>query len=395
MLKKIYHMKTITIKKHNAFLIIYILLSFSVYLGVSDNLIQQGSYYSSKDLFADVAAVEGNVGLKIWADSAFYTTVSKEYDLKEIALVFAIHPNTVGPFIILKMFNSSELLIYILNVIIFLFSVSVLIKYYPVNKYKFVMLLCISPMLLSSLLAINKEIFAMLSMSMFLVYLKNKNPMFLIVCVLSAFLTRWEMVFVVIVLLISFSKYNFLRNKRAIMIAICLVSISMIFPFFLDNIFAHTYVRTMEAINTYEGGGTGLYTIWLKLQTNYCYFLAFIPKTIHALIGAVASLNINNIINKVGLYHSLISVSQSFVYLFLLIQIIIRKKINIDNDIFFIAVIFCIFINLSFIVALRYLFPLHLLLALLLSTRNLKKHMLSQTKVITPHCVSDRISALP
>jgi hypothetical protein len=335
-------------------------------------LIQQGSYYSLKEFWTNLE-VEDNRGLNLWADSTTYTAVSKAYDLKDIAIVFALHPNYLGPFIILKIFNSSEFLIYLLNVIILLFSVSALIKYYPVNKYNFVLLLCISPMLLSSLLAINKEIFAMLSMSMFLVYLKNKKYSFLIACLFSAFLARWEMVFIIIVLLISFSKYNYFRNKRSIMIATYLVSISVIFPLFLDNIFANSYVRTMEAINAYEGGGTGLYALWLKIQENYCYFLAFIPKTIHALIGATLSLNIYNIINKVGLYHSLISVSQSFVYLFLLIQIIMKKKINIANDIFYVAIIFCIFINLSFVVALRYLFPLHLLFALLLSLRNFDK----------------------
>lgn len=377
----IFNLEKLTIKKHNAFLMIYILLSFLVYLGVSDYLIQQGNVESMQQLFKNLS-YENNIGLNLWADSTTYTAASKEYDLKDIGLLYDIHPNFLGPFLVLKIFNSNELLIYLFNVILFLSSVLVLIKYYPVNKYKFVLLLCISPMLLSSLLAINKEIFAMYSMSMFLIYRKNRKPIFLFACLLSAYISRLEMVFVMIVLLLSFSKYNYFRNKRLIMIAVYLVSVSVIFPFMLDNAYyAHNYERTLEAIDmyeTYEAKGTGIFALFLKLQENFCYFLAFIPKTLHALIGAAFRVNIYNIINKVDFYHAFITVSQSFVYLFLLIQMIMKKKINIDNEIFYIAIIFCIFINLSLVITTRYLFPLHLLFVLLLSTRNLQKHTMHQ-----------------
>jgi hypothetical protein len=375
----------ITIKKYQILIFFYIILSLMLYLSVSEHLIEEGSAQTLNEFFKNLSN-DNDIGLHLWADSSTYTVLSKQYDFKDILLVLILHPNYLGPFIILKIFNSSELLIYLFNIIIFLFSVSILIKYYPVNKYKFVLLLCASPMLLSSLLAINKEIFAMLSISMFLVYVKKKKNIFLIVCILSAIITRWQLAVVMIILTMIFSKYNYFRHLRFTTVVICLASISIAYPMLTQTLFEREYTHALRGMTEWEGGGTGALAFMLKLQDKYCYFLVFLPKTIHLLVGNIAQFNIFKLINKIDFYNMFIVISQSLVYLFLLIQIIMKKKINIDNDIFYVALIFCIFTSMTPVIALRYFFPLHLLFSLMLSTRSFRKVKGVPNKFDTPQC---------
>lgn len=364
----------IIFKKYKILLFLYILLSFAVYLHVSDHLIEEGSF-QSLDVFFQEISNEENIGLHLWADSSTYTVLSKEYALNDISLIMDLSPNYLGPFLILKVFGSNENLIYIFNVIIFLLSISILIKHYNLNEQRFVLLLCSSPMVFTSLLSINKEVLTIFSLSMFLAYIKKRKLMYVVICLISAVLARWQFIFIMILLLMSFSKYNYFKNNRYVIILLSLAVISLLYPILTQNIFEHYNAVALDGAIEWEGKGSGLFPFWINMQNNFLYFIIFIPKTLHLLVGTISQFSITKIINRIDFYNSFVVVSQSLVFMFLLVQMTLKKKININNDVFYIALIMCIFISMTPIFAPRYLFPLHLLFALTLSMRkNLRKY---------------------
>jgi hypothetical protein len=363
-------MTEIWVKKHNLLIFIYILISLVLFLFVAEPLLQKyGSAESLDELFN--MAREDNTKLQFYADSATYITLSKQFDFKDILEVILLNENAVGPFIILKFFNSNAILIYIFNVAIFLYSIFVLIKYYPVKKTCFIAILCISPILFTSLLSINKEIVSIFSMANFLAYYKSGKPRYAVISFLFSALVRWQFILIVTFLIFLFSKLNKIMNNRYLVIITLLISISIIYPLLTGSIFKH--VNEVLMSSEIDPKGSGLFFYWVKMQNNYLYFLIFVPKLLHILFGTMFRFSLTEIINKVDFYNSFIITTQSIISFCLFIFVITKKKLNLNNDLFYISLIYCIVFAISPIYGPRYFIPLHLLFAIMLAIPNYAK----------------------
>jgi hypothetical protein len=118
--------------------------------------------------------------------------------------------------------------------------------------------------------------------------------------------------------------------------------------------------------------GSGLYILFLNIQRHFGYFLVFIPKTLHQLIGILA--RVKNLFNYQDFYNDVIVILQSMAFLVQLVALFF-KKLKFKNNVLFLALLYCIIIGLSPIFAPRYFFPVYILFSIYLSDIENKKSL--------------------
>jgi hypothetical protein len=106
------------------------------------------------------------------------------------------------------------------------------------------------------------------------------------------------------------------------------------------------------------------------VQNNYGYFLVFLPKTLHQMIGPLSRVDkvtdMSNFFNNdVLFFHSLATAG-------LLVAALLRRRLRLDLDPIYIAAVYAAVFGLSPIFSPRYFLPIYVLIAIALALRPLR-----------------------
>lgn len=319
-----------------------------------------------------------NNGFRLYADHPTYVNTYNSAD--NILDVLILHPNYLGPITLLFLTNNNLYFIYIFNVAVFLISIAVTIRFLKINNFLYVCLLIINPILLISLFSVNKEIFALLSTSLFIVSLERSSFKFLVISIIISLCARKELgvfyLLIFITLRTNTLRTNFNWHKHSLLLYTFLIaSISICGNYLSSNfeVFELYLNESEQAFNTVNSGGT--INLLNQLQNKFGYWCVFLPKTALNLFGSIYRIDSIFVVNDV--YNNVVIWVQSLLFI-ILIPLSISKLQRLDEIIsrklFFSFVVFCIMFSFIAIIQSRYFYPCYILLVIIICIKE-KKYM--------------------
>lgn len=338
-------MKRVIVKKYFLYLILFLTFStiFFIIIGI-DNVSAESS-------------------LRITADAPTYKVLAKQEDIPLIS----IGGNYLGPVLIYKILNCNEYLVYLFNVSIFLLAFKFVKNTKKYNVKLFAKYIMINPIFFFSLFSVNKEILLLCIITGF--YSSDKKRKFLFLCL--SILVRWQLTLFLLLDLLINSKFNFLYKYKKSLIFIFVLVISLVFPI-LQNTFSQVQ-NSSDIFIKEDIDGSGLVGKLNSLQyKNLGYLIVVWPKIIQNLIGPL--IRIRKIFDFSDFYNNFIMMANAFCNLIMLILFILKRKIDIENELFFSMIIFSIIFGLSTFIQPRYFLPIYVLMALILSEKGKKNN---------------------
>lgn len=313
-----------------------------------------------------IDAIEENIDFNFFADSETYMNL---YKMKlSFAELSALNFNLLGPLFILKVLGGNYYLIFVLNMIVFYSAFKKIITIYSMDAVKFLLLLIFSPLMIGSVIGINKEIFSFLVIALLLQYNSTKRIKFLIWVVILSFLVRWQLCLVSLIFALATSPINPWRNRRLSTLITLILGVSIFYPLNLSSFSYVDNVATLVGEKSTEG--SGLFTALIGIQNQlFGYILVFVPKAFFLFVGLIY--RINKIFDMTDLYNNFFVLSQSL-FNTVLIYWTIRKKAGLRNNFVYFGVIYLVVFCISPIFAPRYLFPVSILLMCCVSERYAK-----------------------
>jgi hypothetical protein len=314
-----------------------------------------------KNIYIYVAepALNGSIELRVWADAPSYEDAAANYD--DLSELVTIVNNYIGPVLIIKLLNNDYFYIYLLNCLIFIISYFILSKDANIDSSKLLVYLIINPMLFISLMSVNKEIVSLLFIALLISYLKNKKLTYLVLCFFVSFIVRWQLtLFLLIYLALTSPLINIYRFKT-LCIFVLIISAAYIFISQELGVFEDT-ANLFADIDT---RGSGLFVLLNKVQATYGYYIVVVPKTFQNLFGGIT--RISSMFDWSDFYNNFIVLWQSIYLSVTAALLVIRRKFDMNNDIFYLAVVYCALFAISPIIQIRYFFVISIIFAVLLS----------------------------
>jgi hypothetical protein len=301
--------------------------------------------------------------LQFYADTPTYERLARtmplSFDLIQVGA------NLFGPVLILKTLGGDRFLVYLFNVACLTAAFAIVVRTFPVNRLQFLFYLTLTPLVFTSLLSINKEIVAVAATAFFAAYYQSGRRWQLVVGLVASFLVRWQMTLFMLVFIAMASPINPVRRRRLLSIVLLTLAISVAYVHNLDTFQRIDQVASLAGRQEVEG--SGLYGVFLSVQNAYGYVLVFLPKTLHQMIGPLARLD--NVTQVQDFFNNDVILFHSVATLGLLLLALWRRRIRLDLDPIYMAVVYAAVFGLSPIFAPRYFLPIYVLVAIALSLR--------------------------
>lgn len=309
-------------------------------------------------------ALMGRRDLQFYADSLTYHEAARNIDIG-LGLI-TVTSNYLGPVLILKALGSDMVRVFFFNVLVYLVSLRLVMKHFVVASGRYVMILALSPILFSSMQSVNKEILSLLVIVLAAVYLKSGRPIHGVLSFVLSVLVRWQFVVALGAAYFIRSRFNPLREHRWASLLLLVAAISIAYPLQLST-FEHInrVAELGEASNT---GVSGIYSrlIWIQ-NVPLGYLVVVVPKALHLYMGLVFRWAL--LFDWSEFYNNVVIVSQTIANALVLAAVVLRRRFRINNDLILLALVFGAVFALSPIYNPRYLFPVYVLFAVVLSER--------------------------
>ena len=175
-------------------------------------------------------------------------------------------------------------MIAIFNYLLFIFSYWILINTFKVDRLNLLLLFLATPMLLVSILTLNKEILGFFVVSMFTCAIqKNKNRFLIFLILFFSIFVRWQLFFTMFLFLI-FQKFSSGYIRRIVILASIIMIISLVYPIF-HNFFDVQSILNLDINISEQTTKSGFIILLNDLQNIYMFFLAVIPKIMYNLFA--------------------------------------------------------------------------------------------------------------
>jgi hypothetical protein len=251
-----------------------------------------------------------------------------------------------------------------LNLALFWISVELLARIVHGSRAVLYVLLLANPITISSLLAVNKEIFSMLALVLLLYGLVRGKWVVLVFTLICALLVRWQFAVFCVLAMAVYAGFRMPRERRFLTTTILLIAASIAI-WKLDVLLGG--VRDFNlARQKYDG--SGLYEYFVDMQRRGFYWLVFVPKAMHLLFGL--GLRMDRLFDPVSLYNDVWQLLHSTALLTVFCTLIVTRRFNIRSDLVYLSILYLVVFVLTPIYVPRYFYPVYVLwVALLASTR--------------------------
>lgn len=333
--------KEYKLRRRELLVVIYLILAFIFFFMVA------------------LPVMNGTMEFQFYSDSKTYQ-LEAEGSLERNAF-FDLFNNTLGPVQILLLLGPRNyFLIFLFNIVLFLIS----LKYFNassinVNKNLLFSLILLSPITFTSLMSVNKEIIALLCVSLMAYNHTRKKISVIILTIILSYLVRWQFTGFYVVYLLFFSKINFFRNHRLAVFIILLLGISAVLFVTRDTLLWKVFSRIDDVADTWDEG-RGTFLIVQRIQDEYGYIFAFIPKVLLLLCSMISRYAL--IFDFTDAYNNFILFFQTIWNILILYLTYKKKCMNFQNDYFYIALVYCAIYAITPIFNTRYFYPAMLFL---------------------------------
>lgn len=315
--------------------------------------------------------LEAGADYQFYADSRTYMELAN--DKMGLLEMIILNPNLIGPVYIARSLLCDYNLIFIFQSLVFFFSYKLITNHYEVKRYQLLLLWCLSPILMISILSINKEIFALYSLCLFLAYNKNRKVSYLLFSIGVGLLVRWQHVLFIVLAAILISKINVIREHKKTQLIVLLLGISLLYPL-MQSFSSFSSLNEISEIMTEQENGSGINSMMIQMQNKpFGYVLVFIPKLLLLMFGLFMKIQLFG--NKADFHNYTVVMSQCFFYLLIIVLAII-KRVKVNHLTVFLALLYCIIFNLTPIFAPRYLFLFYILMTIAVTEKGHSKSLL-------------------
>jgi hypothetical protein len=300
---------------------------------------------------------------QFFADSKTYMRIySGEQFLANDALL-SISDNYIGPWLVLRLFRGNIYLVMLFNVAVFWASLVWIASELHLDPLKVGALLLLSPLTVSSLLAVNKEIFILPFMAFAIAAYTRRSFALLLVAAGATILIRWQVTAFFLIVIAASMPLRVMRHRGLIVLA--LLGIASIVYLLLSDLFGAVLAVVERSVAEEFDQGSGLFTVLNGYQQRGQYFLVFPLKAAHLLFAL--GLRFDRMMNPSNIYNDLFVGLHCTATLATFLLLLKKRLLRLDSDLMFAACIFLIVFCLSPIYAPRYLYPVFIAGVLVLS----------------------------
>jgi len=319
-------------------------------------------------VFVGESVLEGQIDFQFYADSLTYEELYYSNYFDNIWKTVGFGGNYFGPILILKSFNGSRVCVLLFNCAIFLISIKLIVSSSNIRPRILLFLLILNPITFFSLVSVNKEIISLLVCALVIKWIYSRWFGYVFFAFFISFMVRWQLSIFVLFLVFSMSNLNFIKKLRFLYILISLIFISIVY-YKLGHLFEN--VNAVAQAGALTNQGSGIYSLFNRLQAQGFYFLVFVPKTLHAIFGLIS--NIFSIFNPTNIYNDVIITINAVVSFSVFCFLFLRNRFRLRNDLVFASILYCMIFSLSPIYSPRYFYPVFIFLAIILASRSLKQ----------------------
>ena len=274
-----------------------------------------------------------------------------------VLLAMSSFPNTFWVPVLLALLINSTALIVILNYAIFFCAIWLFTRAVKVRIGILLALLLVNATTLISLLSVNKEIIDLLVTALFCYWLSKGKKLALVLALLIAILSRYEVFLAMMLFMFLRSAINPLRRHRlGSLIGVCAV-ISILFPIISST--ATIANRIDEAVATAQSGGI-LITLD-NMQLHYLFIVAAIPKIIDNLFSALIDVGRWSTYSMEDAANTYILFLNNLATLYVLFALVWMRRLNVRREWLYLAATIAIIMSISPVVQPRYFYSCYVL----------------------------------
>jgi hypothetical protein len=305
-------------------------------------------------------SLNGLTDQRIAADSSTYIYMAEvlRKGLVDPAVYSALarFPNTLWMPVFIAYFLKSTIWIAVLDVMIFVLSLLLFKRAARISLLFFIALLLMNLTTTVSLLSVNKEIIDLLVAALFCYRLSSNRKRYGYLALLLAFLNRWEISLALLTFLFLKSKLNPWRTRRWRTLILFVCFLTVVLPLLAS--------KTL-ALKFEEAQGAVLIAFFDKLEMNYLFVVAVLPKIAQNLFGeffsptAMGNYSFQDLANSWILLSNNIATTLVFVVLWMKGRLRIR---SVESDWLYLAGITSVVMAISLVIQPRYFYFVYVLL---------------------------------
>lgn len=304
-------------------------------------------------------ALVGRHPFEFFADSKTYHDLYSGYLVMQEGLI-GVSFNFLGPMMILSATQGNIYLIMIVNVTIFALSILFVSRSLNFDPVKVAFIQLLSPMTLSSLMSVNKEIIVFPVLVLIINGYRYRSISLVLAAVLISVLARWQLTVFCLVLIGLF----FVRHvNRYLVLALLLIAVSAAYYFMQDLL--RPILENVEFSTAQFTEGSGLFERLNQIQNDGFYFLVAIVKAAHLLFSL--GLKFDTIRNPIIFYNDQVVATFCLVNLVFFIALIATRRFRLSNDLIMISIVYLVVFALTPVYAPRYFYAVTILWALALA----------------------------
>jgi hypothetical protein len=266
------------------------------------------------------------------------------------------YANTLYMPVFMSLVLKSNFLIMLANYAMVIVSVVLLKRSYPLSLTAFLPLMALNPTTATSILCVNKEVVDLLVLSLFLFARMKRHHWLLPFIFLLSFFNRWETCSVLIAFMFLKSRFNPFQKKRWTTIFLLILMLNFLMPLLASRLLTWKF----------EEVTSGTTVVLLdRLQLNYLYVLAVIPKIADNLFGQL----LDHQVWEIGGSWLMINLFNNLANLIIVMMAYFKRQLNLRSDLIYLAAVGSVIIAQSLAIQPRYFYFVYVLLCLQLSLK--------------------------
>lgn len=308
-------------------------------------------------------ALEERSAVQFFADSNTYLRIFRGTQALANDSLLGVANNYLGPLLLLRVFGDNVHVIMVVNVAVFLVSLLSITRRLGVDPLLAGGVLLVSPLTVSTLLSVNKEIFVFPFIALAVAGFQRRSAFLVLAALATSMLVRWQLAvfFLMLLLLLPFGRAPRRRVAGVLLLLGCLSIAYLISADALEPVLAVVELSNLNDPNP----GRGSYVRLLELQDSGLYVLIFPLKAAHLLFSM--GLRVSRVIAPANVYNDVFVTLHSTVTIAMFLALLRSRRFRLSSDLVFASVVFLAVFALTPIYAPRYLYPVYVAWALVLA----------------------------
>jgi hypothetical protein len=307
-----------------------------------------------------IDALEGRNDFQFFADSPTYHEAARGRleQLSTAADLVGVAANFLGPRVLLALAAGDYYAMVAINAVLLAYALASIARTLRIDAPRFLLVLLLNPITLSSVLAVNKEIISLVVLALLLRGLAARSAPYLLLAIGMSILVRWQLTLALVTAVLLVSPLNPLRRMRLLTLLALLLALSVAYVALAP---ALEPIRLNFEFGAEEYEGSGIFERLVRWQEAGIYWLAFVPKAAHLLWGM--GLRLDRLVAPVNIYNDVWQLLHSLALLVMFLALWHARRVRLSNDLVYLSLLYVAVFAITPIYTPRYFYPVYVLWA--------------------------------